>query len=123
MGTDSGNEIKWFVYLLQSSIDKKKIYIGKTNNLERRLKQHNGNGGAKYTKNYRPWQIACYVGGFQEEQAALQFEWAIQHPGISRHFKNIEICRSRTYKARSNLVKTLLKLEGFTHLHLTECVV
>ena len=42
------------------------FYCGITTNIERRLKQHNGEltGGAKYTRSYRPWKPVLYVSGF-----------------------------------------------------------
>jgi len=35
------------------------LYIGYTNNLITRFKQHN-NGESNYTKNYRPWKLIYY---------------------------------------------------------------
>ncbi|MCX6731795.1 MAG: GIY-YIG nuclease family protein [Candidatus Parcubacteria bacterium] len=43
------------VYVIQS-LNKNYRYIGITNNLERRFKQHN-NGYNKNTKSYRPFQL------------------------------------------------------------------
>ena len=74
----------WVVYVLlhrRSSIP----YIGKTNNLHRRLRQHNRElvGGARRTaraiagKIHR-WVVGCYITGFVDERAALQTEWRIQ---------------------------------------------
>lgn len=56
-------------------------YVGITNNLPRRLRQHNGEltGGAKYTRGRRPWAVAGFVSGFQSHQEALMFEWAWRH--------------------------------------------
>ena len=45
----------YYVYLLFSK-QYNKTYIGITNNLDRRLKQHN-NGYHAYTKRYIPWFI------------------------------------------------------------------
>ena len=62
-------------------------YVGITNNLNRRLRQHNKEikGGAKYTsmikdkiKNSK-WNYACYVDGFKNKNDALKFEWALKH--------------------------------------------
>jgi predicted GIY-YIG superfamily endonuclease len=57
-------------------------YIGKTNNLERRLRQHNGeiSGGARRThraldlESKTNWERVLYVKGFIDERAALHFE-------------------------------------------------
>jgi len=62
-----------FVYLLQS---KQKMYIGATVDLERRLRQHNGDvkGGAKATRG-RIWKRVAYVSGFPDWKTTLAFEW------------------------------------------------
>ena len=61
-------------------------YVGITNNLNRRIRQHNQiiKGGAKYTSliNTRMttnWNYACYVSGFKNKIDALRFEWALKH--------------------------------------------
>ena len=52
----------WFVYILECS--DKTLYTGITNNLEKRLEQHNsGVDGAKYTRPRRPVK---YI--YQEKQ-------------------------------------------------------
>ena len=43
------------VYTLKSKIAKKS-YVGLTNNIERRLKEHNS-GKHFYTKRHKPWEI------------------------------------------------------------------
>ena len=73
----------WFCYMLQTcdnpSIGKKKpskTYVGATVDPDRRLRQHNGElaGGARATHG-RSWKRAFLVGGFEDEKAALRFEW------------------------------------------------
>ncbi len=68
----------FFVYLLLSSDNS--TYVGATVDLERRLRQHNGelSGGAKYTKG-RKWEFAAYLSGFPDKIIALQCEWKIKH--------------------------------------------
>lgn len=83
---------RYLCYLLVSQCagHQNKIYVGVTNNLQRRLRQHNGalkRGGAKYTRKYRPWTVVATVRHFATQQEALQFEWALQHPGRTRHLK------------------------------------
>jgi predicted GIY-YIG superfamily endonuclease len=68
-----------FVYLLQSSDNG--TYVGATINLDRRLRQHNKEitGGAHATgmrvSKGEIWKRVCYVSGFPDWQATLQFEW------------------------------------------------
>lgn len=44
--------MKWYIYIVRC-IDNS-LYIGITNNLERRLGQHNKGKGARYTRGRRP---------------------------------------------------------------------
>ena len=59
----------------------KRTYIGITNNLERRLKQHNGilKGGAKSTKCSKAWFYHTVVSNFKDKGEALSFEWYWKH--------------------------------------------
>jgi structure-specific endonuclease subunit SLX1 len=70
-------EKKYVCYLLVSE-ESNKTYIGITNHLSRRIRQHNGecSGGAKYTCQGRPWRIYGYVDGFGDDKSmVLKFEW------------------------------------------------
>ena len=68
-----------YVYLLVC--DDGSTYIGATVNLQRRLRQHNKEivGGAHATgrkvSQGQIWTRYCYVSGFPDWQATLQFEW------------------------------------------------
>ncbi|KAL4949167.1 hypothetical protein BDW69DRAFT_80715 [Aspergillus filifer] len=81
-------------YLLRSlgagyKTKKTALYIGSTPDPARRLAQHNGlaTGGACRTadERWRPWEMVMVVEGFTTRIAALQFEWAWQHPAATRH--------------------------------------
>jgi putative endonuclease len=74
-GPSSGKE--WRVYLLRCSDDS--LYCGVTTDLERRLRQHNGDivGGARYTQGRRPvallWSARCESrSAAQQQEAALR---------------------------------------------------
>ena len=71
-------------YLLRGGTGR--TYIGCTNDLRRRLRQHNGAlaGGARATASGRPWILAARVGGFPDQRAALRFEWAWKHRACRR---------------------------------------
>ena len=68
----------YFCYLIRSKNNA--TYIGITNNLKRRLRQHNGiiSGGARSTASRRPWSYMMHIGPFTHRHA-LQFEWAWKH--------------------------------------------
>jgi len=51
----------YFVYILKSK-KTGSLYVGKTNNLVRRIKEHN-NGDNPSTKRYLPW-ICVYFEGY-----------------------------------------------------------
>ena len=48
----------YFVYVIKSQIDAR-LYKGITNDLERRVKEHNS-GKHKSTKGYLPWELIYY---------------------------------------------------------------
>ena len=61
--TQKKDESDWFVYILECN--DKTLYTGITNNLEKRLGQHNSDTeGAKYTRPRRPVKFV-----YREEQA------------------------------------------------------
>ena len=68
-----------YVYLLESTDGA--TYVGATVDPDRRLRQHNKEikGGAHATgtrvSRGEVWRRVCYIGGFPDWQAALQFEW------------------------------------------------
>lgn len=47
-----------YVYILQS-LRNGKFYIGSTNNIERRIKEHQNGTGGLYTKLNGPWRLVC----------------------------------------------------------------
>ena len=53
-------------------------YTGWTNNLEKRLKDHNEGRGAKYTKARLPVSL-IYHEKFQTKEEAMRREYAIKH--------------------------------------------
>ena len=82
---------QYYCYFLRSlnTNHSRKTYIGCTNDLNRRLRQHNGEitGGAKRTSIGRPWQMICYFTGFIDRHSALSFEWYLHHIGVQKKRK------------------------------------
>ena len=78
---------KYYVYILESS-DCKATYVGATVDLNHRLRQHNKElaGGAHATSvkvaQGCTWNRICFIQGFPDWPAALQFEWRLKQ--ISR---------------------------------------
>jgi putative endonuclease len=61
-----------YVYLLRSESDLTRVYVGITDDLEKRLKEHNA-CKAKHTSKYRPWRIETCL-AFTDHQMAVAFE-------------------------------------------------
>ncbi len=62
----------FYVYLIKSISNPKKIYIGHTVNLKQRLETHNS-GGSIFTKDDRPWKLVTFI-GFDSKLKATAFE-------------------------------------------------
>tara|TARA_B100001057_G_scaffold379198_1_gene384673 strand:- start:245 stop:478 length:234 start_codon:yes stop_codon:yes gene_type:complete len=56
---------------------KKRTYVGYTNNLKNRLKNHNSNKGARYTKGNK-WKI-IYKKKFSSKKKAMSYEYILKH--------------------------------------------
>ena len=102
---------KFICYILKLN---NRTYNGSTNDMKRRLRQHNGEivGGAKQTSRKKPgekWSVYCIVSGFSDHKEALQTEWRIRRvEGRKRPSK---------YAGPAGRIKGLnqiLKLEKFT---------
>lgn len=69
----------WAFYMIRNG---NSTYAGISTDVDRRLRQHNGEirGGARYTTGRGPgWKHLCVVRGFQNQNQALMFEWAVKH--------------------------------------------
>eukprot|EP00929_Paragymnodinium_shiwhaense_P045455 TRINITY_DN23228_c0_g1_i1.p2 TRINITY_DN23228_c0_g1~~TRINITY_DN23228_c0_g1_i1.p2 ORF type:complete len:160 (+),score=23.68 TRINITY_DN23228_c0_g1_i1:118-597(+) len=89
-------------------------YTGITNNLPKRLRQHNGEikGGARATRAGRPWKVFCLVKGFRVLQEALCFEWRAKRQRASANRKLIPV-RGGLGRRCDNIVE-VLSLERWT---------
>ena len=69
----------WWLYVLLSA-DGATTYVGVTTDVERRLKQHNGEiaGGARSTTRGRPWTVGRTLGPFLDRAEAQAVEYRIK---------------------------------------------
>lgn len=91
-------------YSLYLITNKQHTYVGITNNLEKRLRQHNGDikGGSRHTRIIGPgWTYATIVSGLNKSNA-LSFEYKVKHP----------LCRG--YDERQNRIIHLYNTEFST---------
>jgi putative endonuclease len=72
----------YIVYVLQSETFKR-VYIGMTNDLERRIKEHNI-GKTKSTRFYKPWKV-LFTESFSNRTEARKREKYLKS-GIGREF-------------------------------------
>jgi len=63
--------MKFYVYILINNL-KNKTYVGYTNNLINRLKEHNS-GESFYTKRFGPWKI-IFTEQFETKNEAIKKE-------------------------------------------------
>ncbi|HIR92071.1 MAG TPA: GIY-YIG nuclease family protein [Candidatus Egerieimonas intestinavium] len=71
-----------YTYMLQCADGS--FYTGWTNNLEKRVREHNAGRGGKYTRAHRPVQL-CYWETFSTKEEAMRREWEIKQ--LSRREK------------------------------------
>ena len=69
---------KYYVYVLRSVGCPEKLYVGHTDDMERRLGQHNA-GSEVYSKRYAPWELVTYV-VFSLRAKAAAFEKYLKTP-------------------------------------------
>ena len=81
----------------------RRTYCGATNNLSRRLRQHNAEirGGARYTTRHRKaggrWSVHFVVRGFESPRDCLRFEWRLKRV---RTPKGLRPCQRRDHALR-----------------------
>ena len=92
----------WHIYVLVCADDS--LYCGITTNLEKRLKQHNGEikGGAKYTRSRRPCRFV-YIKKAMNRSIASKLEY--QFKQLSRKKKIDYIIQARQLEEQDQLVQ------------------
>ena len=86
----------YHVYLLRSCKNKS-LYVGYTNNIERRLEEHNA-GLVEYTRKYLPWILVYY-------ESCISLEDAKKREKSLKHF-------GRAYSQLKNRIAFSLKAIG-----------
>ena len=73
----------YLVYMLKciSSV-KKRTYVGYTDNINNRLKKHNTNKGAKYTRGNK-WKV-IFKKKFTSKSKAMSYEYHLKHDRLER---------------------------------------
>lgn len=105
---------KYYVYILESS-DCKATYVGATVDLNHRLRQHNKElvGGAHATSvkvaQGCTWNRICFIQGFPDWPAALQFEWRLKQ--LSRKLLKGDTSKSDTSKSDTSNNKNSKPIE------------
>jgi len=106
--SSSAKTRKIFVLYVLVSTDSRRTYVGVTNDVSKRLRQHNGElaGGAKATRG-KQWRVAAVADGFVSNHAALSVEKALhnkgcamvrRHPGMSPLERRLK-CVAKTLAA------------------------
>jgi putative endonuclease len=88
VGRRTGLKIMYFVYAIKSE-NRNYIYVGLTNNIERRLAEHNG-GMNKTTKPYRPFSL-IYSEQFETRVEACKKEKLFKGGSGKEFLKNLAI--------------------------------
>ena len=77
----------YYVYMLKSTGNKPVTYVGYTNNLRRRIAQHNSGKGAKFTRGNR-WKLVYYK-KYDSKSIAMKEEYILK----------------KNYKLRKEIIK------------------
>lgn len=84
--------MSYIVYIVKCA--DKTLYTGYTNNLEKRLKEHNtGKAGAKYTRSRRPVELV-YFKKFKTNSLALKSEAKIKKLSREEKFELIKLANN-----------------------------
>jgi len=98
---------KWSVYLLKCSDET--LYCGITNNLQRRLAQHNSGTASKYTRSRTPVELISSV-DVADKSTALKLEIKVKKQPRSQKIWFLE--SQRKAKAGPDLEEELTTLQN-----------
>jgi len=74
-----------YVYIIRSIEFPDQIYVGQTDDLQKRLYNHNS-GTTPHTAKYKPWEVIFYC-AFRDKIKATEFEIFLKS-GSGRGFRN-----------------------------------
>lgn len=104
----------FFCYIVKN--EKNNTYNGYTNNLKRRIRQHNGEikGGARATCNRGPWSFLAILTSpcWDCISTAMKHEWSIKYPTRKRP-------RPKEYNGSDGRLKSLVHV--FEHMKSLNC--
>lgn len=105
---------KYYCYLIYSS-KIQRTYIGITNDLQKRIQQHNGmiKGGAKSTRCDKNWKYFMIISQFINKSDACRFEWYWKH---DKNLKNKWINTKPLIKNKLKRLIMLLIQDEWHHL-------
>ena len=106
--------LEFVVYVLRSVTNTNLMYVGYTNNIVRRLRQHNGiiKGGGKYTSANRPWKLAALV-PVEDKSDAIKVEYWSK----AKNYKSqAGIPRNDPVIRRKYLLELSMKKHGYTEV-------
>lgn len=72
---------QWWVYVLLGDVGGRSLsYVGCTTDVDRRLRQHNGElaGGAKFTRTTQDWTVAKVYGPYSGRSEAQSVEYRVK---------------------------------------------
>jgi len=98
----------YVVYLLKCE---NYSYVGMTNDIFKRLRQHNGEikGGARYTSKRKGWYPVLIIDGFQDMKSAMQCEWRLKRgkKGVSGRIKYLNdfLTNNECWTSKSDKIK------------------
>lgn len=75
----------YYVYIIQSINNPEQIYIGCTQDLKKRLSNHNA-GTTTHTAKFKPWKLIVYI-AFDQKDKAYEFEEYLKS-GSGRAFRD-----------------------------------
>ena len=107
------NDKDWVVYLIRCSDGS--LYCGITNNLQKRLKEHDSGKGAKYTRSRRPVELVA-ASSKMSKSDALKFEYRVkQLPSGKKDIQLIE-GEEEAMKIKKELDKVSKEMQTITRM-------